>query len=60
MINDLLSNQADIVGWETAQNLLKAKYYVDLSDSIEISEFVSDFVEGKFQSGISEFRYAST
>jgi hypothetical protein len=40
MINDLLSNQAEIPRWETAQNLLKSEYNVDMSESIEISKFV--------------------
>jgi hypothetical protein len=39
------------------------EYNVDLSDSIELSEFVSDYVEGKaagkLQSGIPELLYAA-
>ena len=59
MINDLLANQVEIVGWETAQHLLTSEYNVDLSDPVPISEFVSDYVDGKFQSGILELLYAA-
>jgi hypothetical protein len=59
IINDFVSNEAEIVGWVTAKNLLKTEYDVDLSDAIELSNFVSDYVEGKLQSGTPELLYAA-
>jgi hypothetical protein len=59
IINDFVSNEAEIVGCVTAKNLLKTEYNVDLSHAIELSNFVSDYVEGKLQSGIPELLYAA-
>ena len=47
------------MGWETAENLLKFEYNVNLSDPVEIREFVSQYVDGDFQSGIIELLYAA-
>jgi hypothetical protein len=43
----------------TAENLLKFEYNVVCSDPVEISEFVSQYVDGEFQSGILELPYAA-
>ena len=59
MINDLLSNRQEMIGWETAEDLLKFEYNVNLSDPVEIREFVSQYVDGDFQSGIIELLYAA-
>ena len=59
IINDLVSNRHEMIGWETAENLLKFEYNVNLSDPVEIREFVSQYVDGEFQSGILELLYAA-
>jgi hypothetical protein len=59
MINDLISHRHEMIGWEKAEDLLKFEYDVKWSDPVEISEFVSKYVDGEFQSGILELLYAA-
>ena len=59
MINDLILNRHEMIRWETAEDLLKLGYNVDCSDPVEIREFVSQYVDGKFQSGILELLFAA-
>lgn len=59
MINDLLCNRHEIVGWETVSDLLMSEYDLNLSDSLIISDFVSNYVDGNFQSGTLELLYAA-
>ena len=59
IINDLVTNRHEMIGWETAEKLLKFEYNVNLSDPVEIREFVSQYVDCEFQSGILELLYAA-
>jgi len=56
-INDLIDKPEQLLGLETAQCVFKSEYDVDISRYIE-SDFISEYVDGKWQSGFSELWYA--
>jgi hypothetical protein len=59
LINDVLRNKQNYLGWEKASTLLKSEYDFDLLTSPSLTDFISQYVEGKFQSGILELLYAA-
>ena len=59
LINDVLRNKQNYLGWETGSTLLKSEYGLDLLTSPSLTDFISQYVEGEFQSGILELLYAA-
>jgi hypothetical protein len=58
LVNDVLRNKQTYLGWEKACTLLKSEYDFDLLTSPSLTDFISQYVEGEFQSGILELFYA--
>jgi hypothetical protein len=56
-INDLIDKPEQLLGLEPAKCVFKSEYDVDISRYIE-SDFISEYVDGKRQSGFRELWYA--
>jgi len=56
IINDLIYNWDQLLGLETARVVFKSAY--NLEESTTSLDFVSEYVDGKLQSGVSELWYA--
>ena len=57
IINDLIKNKEQFLGWDTAMQILKSEYDLDLTKGdadLYMSTFVTEYNEGAFQSGITE------
>ena len=58
IINDLIKNKRELLGWDTAMQLLKSEYDLDLTQGdtalrLYTTTFITEFNEGAFQSGVT-------
>jgi hypothetical protein len=58
-VNDVCANPNRVIGLETARDVFHIEHGQDFCSEQNITDFVSDYIDGKFQSAVGELLYSA-
>jgi hypothetical protein len=58
-VNDVRANPNRVIGLETARHVFHIEHGQDFCSEQNITDVVSDYIDGKFQSGVAELLYSA-